>query len=161
MNQVEKGEYRSRHPDGCDEPDAFSPTAWHIERRDGRWLLEGWAGTHRMCEVGISYTADIDVSPVTGSRARARLSGSMAALEDAIVSPDGRWILRIRRNEVALSPREAPERTVASAALTRGDSVVMAEWAQGGSVARWRDQMRALADAAGGVRQAKDAFARQ
>ena len=142
----EKREYRSRHARECEEPDSFSPTAWHVERQDGRWLLEGWAGAHRMCEVGISYTADIDVSRVTGSRAPARvLPKPISGVQDAIVSADERWLLRIRQNEVALSPRETPERPVARAPLTGGDSVVMAEWARGANVSGWRDQVRTLA----------------
>ena len=143
-----KREYRSRHrEDGCDDPVGFSPTAWHVERQGGRWLLEGWADTHRLCEVGVDYAADVDVSRITGTRPTQRLlPSSLSGVKDAIPSADGRWILLIREHDVALSPREAPDKTIARAPLTTGDSVVMAEWAQGRNIARWRDQVRKLAE---------------
>jgi hypothetical protein len=142
-----KLEYRSRHrDDGCEDPDVFSPTAWHIERRGGRWLLEGWAGTHRLCEVGIDYSADVDFSRVTGSKEPQRpLSTSVSGMKDAVASADGRWILLIGKDEVALSPREAPNKPIAKAPLSIADSVVLVEWAHGRNVARWRDQVRKLA----------------
>jgi hypothetical protein len=146
--QRAKLEYRSRHrDDGCEDPDAFSPTAWHVERQRGRWLLEGWADTHRLCEVGINYSADVDFSRITASRVRERpLSKSVSGLKDAIASADGRWILLIRQEEVALSLREAADKPVATAPLSIGDTVVMVEWSHGPNVARWREQVRKLAE---------------
>jgi hypothetical protein len=142
-----KLEYRSRHrDDGCEDPDVFSPTAWHIERQGGRWLLEGWAGTHRLCEVGIDYSADVDFSRVTGSKAPQRpLSTSVSGMKDAVASADGRWSLLIGKDEIALSPREAPDKPIAKAPLSIADSVVLVEWAHGRNVARWRDRVRKLA----------------
>jgi len=143
-----KNEYRSRHREGgCDDPNEFSPSAWHIDRRAGRWFLEGWADTTRWCESGIVYSADVDFSRITGSRARERpLSTRVSGVKDAIASADGRWILLIREDEVALALREAPDKPIATAPLSVGDSVVMAEWAEGGNVARWREQVRKLAE---------------
>src|SRR4029450_3793786 len=143
-----KLEYRSRHrDDGCEDPDVFSPTAWHIERQGGRWLLEGWASTHRLCEVGIDYSADVDFSRVTGSKAPQRpLSTAVSGMKDAVPSADGRWILLTGKDEVTLSPREAPDKPIAKAPLSIADSVVMVEWAHGDHVARWLDQVRKLAE---------------
>jgi hypothetical protein len=144
-----KLEYRSRHrDDGCEDPDVFSPTAWHVERQaGGRWLLEGWADTHRLCEVGITYSAVVDFSRVTGSTAPQRpLSTSVSRMKDTVASAHGRWILLIGEDEVALSPRGAPDQPIAKAPLSIADSVVMVEWAYGRNVARWRDQVRKLAD---------------
>jgi len=141
-----KREYRSRHREHCDDPNVFSPSAWHIERRAGRWLLEGWADTHRLCEGGIDYSADVDFSRITGSGVRERpVSRRVSGVKDAIASADGQWTLLIGEDEVALSPREAPNKPIATAPLSVGDSVVMAEWAMGSSVARWREQVRKLA----------------
>ena len=58
---------------------------------------------------------------------------------------DGRWLLLIGKDEVALSPREAPDQPIAKAPLSIGDRVVLVEWAHGRNVARWRDQVRKLA----------------
>jgi hypothetical protein len=66
-------------------------------------------------------------------------------MTDAVASADGRWILLIGNDEVALSPRDAPDKPIARAPLSMGDSVVLVEWAHGGNVARWRDQVRKLA----------------
>jgi hypothetical protein len=143
-----KLEYRSRHrDDSCKDPDVFSPTAWHVERREGRWLLEGWADTHQLCEIGIGYSAEVDISRVTGSMAPQRpLSTSMSRMKDTVASADGRWILFTGEDEIALSPREAPDKPIAKAPLSIADSVVMIEWAHGRNVARWRDQVRKLAE---------------
>jgi hypothetical protein len=143
-----KLEYRKRRrEEGCEDPDVFSPSAWHIDRRAGRWFLEGWADTSRLCEAGIDYSADVDFSRITGSTARQRpLPKRVTGLKDAIESVDGRWILAIREDQVALSRREAPDRPIATAPLSAGESVVMAEWAQGRNVSRWRDQLRTLAE---------------
>jgi hypothetical protein len=142
-----KLEYRARHRDDCEDLEDFSPSAWHIDRRAGRWFLEGWADTSRLCEAGIDYSADVDFSRITGSRVRQRpLARRAAGVTDAIESVDGRWILVIRQDEVALSPREAPDKPIATAPLSVGDSVVMAEWAHGPNVSRWREQLRTLAE---------------
>jgi hypothetical protein len=142
-----KADFRSRHTDECEGPAIFSPTAWHIERQGGAWLLEGWADTHRLCEVGIDYSTAVDFSRVTGSKApQRRLSTSVPRLKDAVASGDGRWILLIGEDQVALSPRDAPDKPIARAPLSITDSVVMVEWAQGRNVARWRDQVRKLAE---------------
>lgn len=66
--------------------------------------------------------------------------------ERCVASADRRWILLVREDEVALSPREAPDKPIAKAPLSIDDSVVMAVWAHGRSVARWRDQVRKLAE---------------
>jgi len=141
-----KRAYLSRHQDGCEDPDPFSPTAWHIERQRGRWLLQGWADTDRLCEVGIDYSVDINFDRITGSRSGQRpLPRSLPDVKDAFTSGDGRKVLLIRDHEVALARRETPGRPIATFPLSTGDSVVMAEWAYGRNVAKWRDQMRKLA----------------
>jgi len=142
-------EYRSRHrEDGCDAPRAYSPTAWHVERQAaGRWVLEGWADTHRLCEVGIDYSANVDFSRITGTKAsQAPPMRSVSGVKDVVASADGRWVLIIRTNEVVLSRREAPDTPIARSPLSNTDSVVMAEWANGRNVARWRNQVHQLAE---------------
>ncbi len=144
----EKLEYRSRHHnDSCGDPDDFSPASWRIVRDEGRWLLDGLAYTNRNCELGIVYSADADVSRVTGSTALQRPpSTSAASMKDAFPSVDERWLLLVGEDEIVLAPRQTPDQPIAKALLSMGDHVVMVEWAVGRNVARWRDQVRKLSE---------------
>jgi hypothetical protein len=118
----------------CSEKAMFSPSSWHLTRKDDHWRIAGWSETHRMCGVGIDYTIDADLTRFTRGQPRA----------DALSSPDGRWVLRITADAVLLSPRGAPDRPVARVPLSEQDSVVMVEWATGRNVARWRDEVARL-----------------
>lgn len=132
------------HGPECVKETTFDPASWRIVRAGGGWHVEGWANTHRLCGVGFEYTANLDLSRVTGRTTLPQASWKdVAGATDALASPDGQWVLIVKKGQVVLAPRDAPRRPIASATLSEDENVVMAEWATGANVARWRRQVRA------------------
>ena len=140
-----KRERAADFPDGreCVDQATYSPESWRITREGGGWKIEGWSDTHRLCGVGIDYTIQADLSRLTRGQRSAPAARSPNA--DAIASPDGKWVLVIQDNALMLVSRDALQRPVSRVPLLWDrDSVVMAEWATGANVARWRAQIGRL-----------------
>jgi hypothetical protein len=90
----------------CAEPAVFDPWAWHVERNAGHWRASGWASTSRLCGYGFDFTADVDLSTLTGRKSGtsywSRLRDRVPDLTDADSSPDGQWTLATTETEILL-----------------------------------------------------------
>jgi hypothetical protein len=123
----------------------FDPTTWWIEREAGSWTMKGWVRHERYCNYGFDFSADLDVSRITGradDRTRWQtLHASRPVLDDAHFLPGGRWVLGLTRTQLFVFDGDVP-RPVLTLPLTNGDSIVMVEWATGRNVARWDAEVR-------------------
>ena len=124
----------------------FDPESWNIRREPGRWRVQGWAETERLCGYGFDYTAEIDLSKVTGrtgdnGSTLARVKEKSSQMKDAHAGPSG-WILAITETELLLIPNATTERMAVRVPISRDDHVIMVEWATGPNVARWSNEIR-------------------
>jgi hypothetical protein len=130
----------------CADLAEFSPESWRVERTRGRWKVQGWSETHRLCGGGIDYTIEADLSRLTRGQPPPPPGWTMVVgATDAMSSPGGQWVLVVSGSEVRLSPRDQLGRAVSRMPISEHDSIVMVEWATGAAVARWREQVGRLA----------------
>jgi hypothetical protein len=142
---VARLEYEKAHKDKACEPSKFDPAVWWIAREDGRFKVKGWSENHRLCGYGFDFSAEIDVSRVTGrtdDRARWQtLRARRPDITDAHVAPGGRWtVARTERQLLVLDGDAATPALILP--IGRRDDIVMVEWATGRNVARWGAEIR-------------------
>jgi hypothetical protein len=136
-------EYEKDHKD-CD-PSRYDPEAWRIAREDGHWTVSGWSENHRLCSYGFDFSADIDVSRITGrtdDHARwLTLRRTRPDVIDAHVAPGGRWTIAQTERQLLVLDGTQPALVLP---IESRDSIVMVEWATGRNVARWDAAVRRL-----------------
>jgi hypothetical protein len=123
----------------------FDPATWWITREGGRWKTTGWSVNERMCNYGFDFSADIDVSRMTGradDRTRWQtLHAQLSDINDVHVSPGGRWAIARTEQQLLVLDGDGA-RPALMLPLTRRDEIVMVEWATGRNVARWDAEVR-------------------
>jgi hypothetical protein len=153
--RTEDRDFRAQSPigdkrewaDTCgDQAVTFDPRSWLIEREDGRWRLQGWTETHRLCGVGFDYAVDTDVSRIAGrrgddaSRWRALMT-RWPELDDVHTSPDRRWTVIAAGEAVMIFAGASLDREILRVPKARFEQLVMVEWATGSNVRRWNDEV--------------------
>ena len=129
----------------------FEPRSWHITREAGRWSATGWANTHRLVGFGFFFTADADLSHITGTKNGigdwARLHGTLPHLDDAHFGPSARWVLlRVARQLMLTTDPVGVLAGIRAPAwryeLPASEDLVMVEWSAGSHVSRWDAEVR-------------------
>jgi hypothetical protein len=129
----------------------FEPQSWHITREPGRWSATGWANTHRLVGFGFFFTADADLSRITGAKNGigdwARLHEMMPQLDDAHFGPTARWVLlRVAGQLMLTSDPIGVLAGIRAPAwryeLPESEHLVMVEWSAGSHVTRWDAEVR-------------------
>lgn len=137
---------RAKEDPACAELARFDPSMWYIERRTSKWIVSGWADTHRTCGYGLDYTMDADLSAVTGRAPSARavrrspaehdrLTTNVETMElDTHVSPDGRWMLRRAGSDLSVAAAPIANRLRSS----RLEQARRSLWSNGPPARTWR-----------------------
>lgn len=151
QDEVQRGK-----DDRCDFDPTFDPTNWQLIHRQGQWAVNGWAVTHRLCGYGYDLFPHLaPPSEVVGRQpaplAWSKITATVADALDAVLSPDGRFLLVLgktglhafRRDGAQLKPLPLDVPAGDTSASSPGaEAVVMAEWSEGRYVSRWSETLQ-------------------
>ena len=141
----------------CGQTPEVDKRSWKVHRREGRWVAESWAKTHRVCGYGFEF--DIPISLPESLTGHDRLPGaweelaaSIPELWDAFSSPSNNLLIALTAKHLLVyrplgsdlgAPvlrRSLDELDIQKSTYT--PPIVMARWAVGRHVPRWTDEVR-------------------
>lgn len=139
-------------------PEKTDERNWTIERGQGRWVVRGWAETHRLCGYGIDFDIPrVSPKPLVGHDELAvpweRIQQLVPDAYDAFSSPAGDLLVVFRRGELlvfrlpAVDFQQPVARYKLRAPAYRDfppEKAVLIEWAVGRHVARWNAEILKL-----------------
>ncbi len=139
-------------------PEKTDDSNWTIERGQGRWVVRGWAATHRLCGYGFDFDIPrVSPKPLVGHDELAvpweRIQQLVPDAYDAFSSPAGDLLVVFRWGELLVFRLPAPDfqqpgtRYKLRAPAYRDfppEKAVLIEWAVGRHVARWNAEILKL-----------------